>query len=200
MVQVSLTGLVYFGVFLGLYGSGLYTTEPGEPAYMLAVMVLVLPATVGLLFRTSRPFRRWILRADLVEYVGLQTFRVIGATFLFLMGLGYLPPGFALPAGWGDVLVGLIALIAVVRLSRRQELPAGLFWLLFVLGLLDFVGAFGSGNIVSLSGNWSEEYRRMTEWPLLLVPGFLVPMWVVTHFYALFKFGANDTSNSRVGE
>ena len=83
MIQVLVTGIVYFGVFLGLYQSGLYTTAPGEPAYMLAVMVVLLPATVWLLYRTVPTFRRWVLRADLSEYVGLQTFRVIGAAFLF---------------------------------------------------------------------------------------------------------------------
>jgi hypothetical protein len=41
--------------------------------------------------------------------IGIQLYRVLGLNFLVLYALGRLPAEFALPAGVGDVIVGLAA-------------------------------------------------------------------------------------------
>lgn len=51
---------------------------------------------------------------------GEAIFRVEGAAFLVVMALGKLPAGFALPAGLGDIAIGLggIHLARNLRQSR----------------------------------------------------------------------------------
>ena len=55
------------------------------------------------------------------QLVALQFSRVLGVTFLVLYAVGQLPGIFALPAGCGDVMVGLAALMVGVRAARNED-------------------------------------------------------------------------------
>jgi hypothetical protein len=47
-----------------------------------------------------------------------QTLRVVGVAFLVVLALGKLPAGFAIPAGLGDIAVGVAAPLVARRLAR----------------------------------------------------------------------------------
>jgi len=76
----------------------------------------------------------------------LQVYRVLGAVFLVRWASGALPGAFALPAGGGDVLVGLLALpVAFYVHSRaRGSRITGYAW--NVLGILDLALAWQWGS------------------------------------------------------
>jgi hypothetical protein len=83
--------------------------------------------------------------------VGLQFYRVLGAIFLVMYAQGRMPAAFALPAGAGDVAVGLLAPILAVAYARgmpRGELLVS-GWNL--LGLLDLANAITIGFLTSPS-------------------------------------------------
>ncbi len=80
--------------------------EPGtELLYFFVVPVLVL--TIALF---ASPYMRAVNDDMPISWtIWPQTFRAIGGIFLVYWAAGHMPGGFALPAGIGDLLVGLTA-------------------------------------------------------------------------------------------
>src|SRR5262249_57804764 len=92
--------------------------EGGRRRIPLLPLAIVLPLPIGLAFlmRSSR-IAAALDAAPPSWLVGLQVYRVLGANFLALWAYGAIPGVFALPAGIGDVLVGLLALPAALYLA-----------------------------------------------------------------------------------
>jgi hypothetical protein len=113
----------------------------------------------------------------------LQIWRVGGLFFLVEWARGHLPGGFALPAGVGDILVGLSAPLVVARLARGQGERAFAWW--NALGLLDLVVAVSagvlhaSGPLGVLTGELPSDL--VARYPLSVVPTFLVPLAIILH-------------------
>jgi hypothetical protein len=122
--------------------------------------------------------------------IGIQFYRVLGAIFLLLHAQGRLPPQFALPAGAGDVAVGLLAPVVALAYARgiagREALVRG--W--NVLGLLDPV-AITTGFLTSPSAfqafSFDAPNELISAFPLVLVPVFAVPFAVMLHVASLIK-------------
>ncbi|MEE8279157.1 MAG: hypothetical protein V3R55_00460, partial [Alphaproteobacteria bacterium] len=121
----------------------------------------------------------------------LQGWRVIGASFLFLYAQGSLPGIFAWPAGLGDLLVGLAApfvLLAVIHKTAGWQ--SRVRWL-NIAGLIDFAGAFATGLLASassfgiLAGSVTTEI--LAEPPLIMIPGFAVPLFIILHVISLLQ-------------
>lgn len=121
--------------------------------------------------------------------VGAQVYRLLGSIFLVLYASSLLPAAFALPAGIGDVTVGLLAL--PVALVYRAGRPSGehliVAWNLF--GIADLVLALAMGVLTTpavhaLPGASS---TLLASWPLVMVPLFAVPLSLVLHIASLRK-------------
>lgn len=104
-----------------------------------------------------------------------HAFRHIGMVFLVPGVVDQtLPASFALPAAYGDLATGLLALLAMAALHRRWPFALGLVWLFNVVGTVDLVRALGHVDVVPLFG---------ATW---YIPTMLVPLLLVTHFM-MFK-------------
>ena len=90
--------------------------------------------------------------------MALQVWRVGGLFFLVEWARGHLPGGFALPAGIGDVLVGLTAPLVAAGLARHQGERAFAWW--NGLGLLDLVVAVGDRRAARQRAAGSPDRRR----------------------------------------
>jgi hypothetical protein len=132
--------------------------------------------------------RVWVAGLDLAWLVGLQTFRVIGIVFLFVWALGHLPAVFALVAGLGDIAVGIAALSVVLAILRQSHGWQGRVKALTFFGILDFVGAFGAAVLSGAGRPLQFEGQplpvALQQWPLGMVPGFLVPLFIILHLMA----------------
>ena len=135
-------------------------------------------------------FRAAVLEADLRLVTSLQAWRVAGFVFLPLLVFGHLPGLFAWPAGFGDVAIGLAAPWIVWRVVQDETYATtrgfdAFHW----LGLLDVVSALGTFTIASgIIPGWTNPTSvAMEEMPLSLIPGFLVPAFVILHAVALLK-------------
>lgn len=125
--------------------------------------------------------------------VGIQFYRVLGLIFLLLNAEGSLPSLFALPAGNGDVIVGLLAPVVAVAYARgvvgRELLVRG--W--NILGLLDLAVAITTGFLTSPSPlqmfSFDAPNELIDAYPLVLVPVFGVPLAVLLHVASLVKLG-----------
>jgi hypothetical protein len=163
-----------------------FALTPLIPVFILGPVSVALLA-VGL----SPALRRTIASAPLPAIIGVQLYRAIGVVFVVLLAQGQLPAHFALPAGWGDIAVGLSAPVVALALARGlwggRTLAAG--WNVF--GLADLVVAVGMGSgflapfLSPELGTRVAPASAMGVFPLILVPMFAVPMSVLLHILAL---------------
>ena len=122
---------------------------------------------------------------------GVQIYRALGVIFLILYGTGKLPGVFAWPAGLGDVLVGVLAPVVAVAYARDPNQNADLVsaWNLF--GLADLVIAVAAGMLTSPSPlqlfAFDLPNELVSQFPLVFVPAFLVPVSVLLHLASLRK-------------
>src|SRR5256884_473755 len=127
--------------------------------------------------------------------------RLVGAVFLVLMFAGQMPALWALPSGIGDVIVGLAAFSVANRLDRPGGRRLAIIFNLF--GLADLVVAIGLG-ITTNTGpmqvfHTTPTSELATQFPLALVPTFLVPLAFVLHFVSLWQlFGLTWVREFRV--
>jgi len=144
--------------------------------------------------------RHWILNNGVSQHllIGLQLIRPIGMVFVLEHMQGNLPGIFAYPAGLGDLLTGLLAAYVLHRFWNTTIPP---FWVLLVavVGLLDFACAFffgftSSDTPVQLFS--FENPNQVLEYPLGLIPLFLVPYAVIAHILSLTQLN-RDRQASR---
>jgi hypothetical protein len=149
---------------------------------------LLVPIITGVvLYRTSPFLRRMTAAAPQSLLVGIQFFRVEGVIFLVLLLSGSLPGVFALPAGTGDVAVGLLAPAVAWAFTRRGSTGLVRAWNL--LGLADLAVAVTTGFLTSPSPMQVFALDRpntlITAFPLVMIPVFLVPLAVLLHLASL---------------
>ena len=182
---------VWFALVVLLGMTKAFVAPPGALPLAIALGVtLPVGAFIAALW-LSQSFREFVLVADLRLLLAIQAWRFAGFGFLALYTYQALPGLFAWPAGLGDIAIGLTAPWLLVALIRRPDFAATktfVGWNLF--GVLDLVVAVGTGALGSaLATGAAGEIttRPMAELPLVLIPGFLVPLFIMLHVAALLQ-------------
>ena len=200
--QATALLLAWFAIALALsYEEAFRGAANRQPTIEFGVLV---PIVIGLaLLWRSSTVRRVLDAVPQSWLVGVQFYRALGLIFLLLLGEGRLPPQFALPAGYGDVAVGLTAPVVAWAYARgvygRETIVRA--WNLF--GLLDLLVAVGTGFMTSPSPFQSLSVDAPNElisaFPLVMVPVFAVPLSVLLHVASLMKLGrsAAHTAHDR---
>ena len=109
--------------------------------------------------------------------------RFIGLSFLVSGVVSpNLPAAFAIPAGYGDLIAGILAIIATVALARRAVWAIASVWLFNLWGAADLIFAFVQGARVQLDpGDLGATYFIVTAVvPSLLVTHALIFMLLVS--------------------
>ena len=147
-------------------------------AQAVAAIVWTLTALVLFACWKISPIRVWALNVDVRWLVLLHVTRLFaGAYFLVLCQRGQLPCGFARPAGWGDIVIAVLAL-AVLGTTRTQFAKTLLLtW--NALGLVDIIFVVLSALRFGLN-DW-QSMHALRELPLSLFPTFLVPLIIASH-------------------
>ena len=103
-----------------------------------------------------------------------------------------MPAEFALPAGIGDVAVGLLApfvALMLVRNGAERAWPAVVGWC--ALGITDLVVAVTCGFLTAPSAfqqlALDDPNAAITSYPLVLIPTFAVPVSIVLHVYVVAR-------------
>ncbi len=159
------------------------------PALPIAVFT---PVVIGLAFLLRSSFIGRLLDATpLWSLVAIQITRVMGAIFLFEWARGALPGVFAIPAGLGDMSVGVLAIPTALLAARGSRLApvAVVGWT--VLGLGDFVSALATG-FLSSPGRFQQLSMDApnlfaSAYPLAMIPAFGVPLFILLHAVTLRK-------------
>jgi hypothetical protein len=101
--------------------------------------------------------------------------RFIGLSFLVVGVVSpSLPTSFAIPGAYGDLVAGILAVIAVVALSYRARWARGAVWVFNVWGAADLLFAFYQGPHVRL--------HPETLGAAFYIPTAIVPPLLVVHF------------------
>ncbi len=104
----------------------------------------------------------------------LHSFRHLGLMFL-APGATYagIPPQFAYPAAFGDLLAAVLALAAIPAVAKGGRSGRLLVWVFNLEGTLDLVAAIALATIYEASA-----YMGPAYW----IPAFWVPALLVTHY------------------
>jgi len=180
--------VVWFLLALGGSLLGVFDSEPRSPI-PLGLAAVVPVAVFVFCYLTSLRFRQFVLSLDLRILTVAQTWRIAGIVFVILYQQGALPGVFALPAGWGDIAIGVTA--PVVAWYWKPPFPRKTFIAWNVLGSLDLVMAVSLGVLASatplgvLAGDVTT--RLMGKFPLSLIPTFFVPLFLILHLISLSR-------------
>lgn len=188
-VQTVITVLgVWLAAVMALGASGVFIGAPGRPplsVFGAAVTPLILFAVA---MRVSQAFREFVLALDVRLIVGIQGWRYAGFGFIALYTNHILPGLFAWPAALGDMAIGIAAPLWIVALIQKPEVVASpQFKLWNALGILDFVIAFTTATICAMmiTDPAMPSMGAMGRLPLILIPAFMVPLFVMLHSVAL---------------
>lgn len=199
---IRLTLSAWLVAVFALGSLGLFVRPVGEPPFPI-LFGFALPIAVFLaLYFASRAFRQAVLEADLGFITSVQAWRAGGLGFLALYTYGVLPGLFAWPAGLGDIAIGITAPALVLALARDPAVAQGRRFVVWnLLGILDLVvavsmGAVGSGFLPGFAPEVST--TPMSQMPLVLIPAYFVPLFVMLHLTALFQVRRKTAAAPRV--
>jgi hypothetical protein len=162
----------------GVFSQGApFSTKTPLPLGLAALVPILL---FLIWFNSSVQFRDFLLGIDPVVLTAVQTWRVGGVVFLILMAFGLLPASFALPAGLGDIAIGITA-PWIAGAVKRRTISKGAFITWQIAGMADLVIAVGSGVLSSGILAHGVTTKIMGQLPMSLIPTFAVPLLLILH-------------------
>jgi hypothetical protein len=118
--------------------------------------------------------RRWGFGTVMPPILLLHSFRHLGLMFL-TRGATYpgMPPQFAYPAAFGDLLAALLAVTALHAVVRGRPAARTLVWIFNLVGTIDLIVATTTATVYGAAVHMGPAY-----W----IPSFWVPALLVTHY------------------
>jgi hypothetical protein len=164
---------------------------------------IFLPIIAGVwLYRRSELLREIIAAVPQSWLIGIQTYRALGYTFLVLYSAALIPGVFALPAGTGDIIVGVTALLIAWVWRASGTPPNAVVRLWNAFGIGDLVVAVATGFLSSPSAlqvtSFDLPNTMIADFPLALVPVFAVPLSILLHFASLAKVRSEQGNGARL--
>lgn len=125
-------------------------------------------------------------RSEILIWLTLpHIFRHIGMVFL-VPGIvdESLPETFANAAAYGDLLAGVLALLAIISLRAGWIGALALVWVFNVVGTVDLINALSNKDAISALG---------AAW---FIPTFIVPLLLVTHVLIFKELLSKNSARS----
>lgn len=174
-----------------------------RPGLHISIAFFGLGILAGTLPLVVSPVFRQVVRAIPATWlIGIHVIRLAGFLFLALMDMHLLPAAFAVPAGYGDMTVGLLAIGVIYLLATHNPHARVLAIGWNLLGLLDLGVAVMVG--LTIVGPFSAQVVASGISPvylnyLALVPSFAVPLYAVLHLYSWFHLVPARADATRPG-
>lgn len=113
------------------------------------IIILVQLSTAVVIYSMIAKFYIWprlkkmALEDALIPLLFVLSFRYIGLIFFLPEILGNpLPSIWAIPVGLGDMITGVLSLIAILSLRSRNPIGIPLAWTVVTIGTIDFLYAY----------------------------------------------------------
>jgi hypothetical protein len=179
--------IIVVAAAVGGFAQGAAGPVPVPPLAFMCFLALLFGS-----WFVSPKFRTAVLVVPLPALVGVNAARLGGVFFLILTDDGRLSKPFGPAAGWGDIVVGALAipLMAIVAGGAVKHRAWLSLW--NWLGALDLINAVTLG-LLSAPGT---PFRIFTEGPgtsamatlpWVMVPAMLVPLYFFIHFAIAVK-------------
>ena len=162
----------------------------GASALPLLPVAILLPVIVGTpVLLVSKRVGQLLDAMPMTWLIALQIYRIFGSQWLVYWLRGVLPGLWALPAGAGDVLTGLLAVPAAIALAAgtAEGRKGAILWNIF--GLADVAVAIALGMTMS-PGPFQlilpdGPSMAIDTFPNVLTPAFVVPSSILLHVLSL---------------
>jgi hypothetical protein len=184
--------MIPFTLWLALiWGSAINGVFRGGVApFPLIPVAIFLPVIIGAPIVLLSKRMGQVLDAMPASWlIALQVYRVLGSAFLIGWARGLVPGVFALPAGLGDVMTGLLAVPVAIWLAAGtlEARKAAVAWNVF--GLLDFAIAVSIGLMIAPGPLqvFVPSIPNVTGgiYPNVMIPAFAVPSSILLHVLSL---------------
>jgi hypothetical protein len=185
LTTVTIAGL-WIGFAIALATTGIYAAT-ATPVPVVGVILALPLLAIGGAALLSASVRETLLALPVPLLLGLNVLRILpGAFILLLASQGKLSGPFPQSAGWGDIIVGVIAIPLTVAAARNfvGSRYALLAW--NILGTLDLLEAVVLG-VLSAPGSPQQIFggaigsTAMWSLPWSTIPTLLVPFYFLTH-------------------
>lgn len=175
------TGLIaaWFVFALSAAALGVFENNVNRIGVSVAIAATAPILIFALWAAVSSGFRKFVMSLNPQILTLAQSWRIIGFIFVVLEARGALPAVFALPAGYGDMAIGMTATLVAWKMTQTGYRGRFIFWQ--ILGVTDLVIAVGLGTTAALWSPHGPSMALMTMLPLSLVPTFLVPLFLMLH-------------------
>lgn len=174
---------VWFSFSLIASAFNAFRADSNRPPLALGLAAITPIAVFLAWFAISKPFRDFALALNPRVLTLVHAWRIAGFVFLVLFTYGILPGAFALPAGWGDVAIGLTAPFVAWRLAQPDHRRSFILWQ--ALGMLDLVTALVLAATVRLIDPLGIPTTPMSVLPLSFIPTFAVPLLLILHIICI---------------
>ena len=187
-VHWYLLGLIAFW-----FAAALATSRAGPLDFRDIAFFAFIPIVGGTLLSFTPPLRDLIRAIPTHWLIYAQFYRVLGALFIFpYMTDGLLTRGFALNAGIGDVITGVLALPIAWLVLRGGERYKWVFVAWTAFGILDLIVAPASAAYFGFAAEGARPDFPITTIPLFFGP----PFGILIHIITLRNFWLRHVSTS----
>ena len=188
--------LVWFFLVTGLSLNESFIPKIGEPPHNLLISAIISISLFFSAYLIMPRFRTYVLNLDMRFLIMLHTWRMLGMGFIMLYLFNELPPLFAFLAGFGDAATAIAAVfLAYALFTRTQGVSKQWVSRWNTFGLLDFVIAVSVGVLTQTNGILFAasgiDSDLMTVYPFVLIPGFLVQVFSITHIIIYLQLKNN---------
>jgi hypothetical protein len=149
------------------------------PAIFDRVLALNLIANTAIFYVAARLYLLPLIprvraRQILIPILLLHSTRHLGMMFL-TRGATYpgLPPAFAYPAAFGDLITAILAFAAIPLVIRGSRFAKPIVWIFNIFGTVDLLTAITTATIYN---------APIAMGPAYWIPAFWVPLLLVTHY------------------
>lgn len=149
------------------------------PKQFFGVYIFATIFSLMFSFFRNKEFQAYINTFSLKANAFVHIFR-IAAGFLFLHYSNLLPEMFVNKAAYGDIIAGILA-ISVFAFGQKKIT----YYIFNFFGIIDLVSAMSIGLYLNSIGN--ELIGNIFHLPLVLIPGFFVPILLFSHIISIRK-------------
>jgi len=183
--RIGVALALWFVGTLILASFGAYRPAAGELVPAVSIALVVTLAVLWLAGTRLAGVRAVVTDPEVQpRLLTLHVWRIEGLAFLVLLALGQLPALFAVPAGVGDLAIGLTAPLMALNLHRRGLAIAWNVFGLADLALAVFLGATTTPGAAHIFFT-TPSSEAMTAFPMAIIPTFLVPLSIGLHVISL---------------
>ncbi len=186
----------WFGFIFTLSQSDTHLALTGSGGHGRVLLALFAPAFTSLLLLGSHTVRTILDKIPQHQLIGFQGLRTVGFIFLVFTDMGFVSPTFGVPAGIGDVIVGVFALYAAYTLLRGRPGGRSIAIAANVIGLLDASMALVLGLFVVPA----ESFAPHIVTSIMFVPSYVVAIFLIAHIYSLrgLILGVGEAQSDRM--